>query len=91
MFYREGQGFVAELKATVIQGGTDLTPTLHTSQLVWTRESEDAAGDEEWNARHRGVGDSVTITTDDLTEVTAVVFTLYNKDGTLSASEAVTF
>lgn len=91
MFYREGQGFVAELKATVIQGGKDLTPTLHASQMVWTRESEDAAGDEEWNARHRGIGDSVTITTDDLTEVTAVVFTLYNKDGTLSASEAVTF
>ncbi|WP_315341362.1 hypothetical protein [Hoylesella oralis] len=91
MFYREGQGFVAELKATVIQGGKDLTPTLHTSQLVWTRESEDAEGNEEWNARHRGIGDSVTITTDDLTEVTAVVFTLYNKDGTLSASEAVTF
>ncbi|RKW61905.1 MAG: hypothetical protein D8H98_04460, partial [Prevotella sp.] len=92
MFYREGQGFVAELKATVMKGNADITASLHPSQLVWSRESEDVAGDKDWNAKHRGKTDRVEITTDDLTEGnTAIVFTLYNIDGTSHAKEAMEF
>nr|DAR00714.1 MAG TPA: tail protein [Caudoviricetes sp.] len=92
MFYREGQGFVAELKATVMKGNADITASLHPSQLVWSRESEDVAGDKDWNAKHREKTDRVEITTDDLTEGnTAIVFTLYNIDGTSHAKEAMEF
>ena len=92
MFYREGQGFVAELKATVMKGNVDITASLHPSQLVWSRESEDVAGDKDWNAKHREKTDRVEITTDDLTEGnTAIVFTLYNIDGTSHAKEAMEF
>ena len=91
LFYREGQGFVAELKATVMQGDTDLTPTLHPSQMVWTRETEDAVGDKEWNARHRAQTDRLSLSTDDLVGSTAIVFTLYRKDGTPSAAHTLSF
>ena len=92
LFYREGQGFVAELKATVMKGDADITAALHPSQLAWTRESEDMGGDKEWNAKHRDRTDRVEITTDDLTEGnTAIVFTLYNTDGTSHAKEAMEF
>ena len=92
LFYREGQGFVAELKATVMKGDADITAALHPSQLAWTRESEDMGGDKEWNAKHRDRADRVEITTDDLTEGhTAIVFTLYNTDGTSHAKEAMEF
>lgn len=91
LFYREGQGFVAELKATVMQGDTDLTPTLHPSQMVWTRETEDAVGDKEWNARHRDKTDRLSLSTDDLVGSTAIVFTLYRKDGTPSAAHTLSF
>ena len=92
LFYREGQGFVAELKATVMKGDADITAALHPSQLAWTRESEDTGGDKEWNAKHRDRTDRVEITTDDLTEGhTAIVFTLYNTDGTSPAKEAMEF
>ncbi|RKW64241.1 MAG: hypothetical protein D8H98_00060, partial [Prevotella sp.] len=92
LFYREGQGFVAELKATVMKGDADITAALHPSQLAWTRESEDTGGDKEWNAKHRDRTDRVEITTDDLTEGhTAIVFTLYNTDGTSHAKEAMEF
>lgn len=92
IFYREGQGFVAKLKATVMKGDADLTASFHPSQMVWSRESEDADGDKEWTAKHRDQTDCVEITTDDLTEGnTAIVFTLYNIDGTVHASHAVEF
>ena len=91
LFYRDGQGFVAELKATVMQGDTDLTPTLHPSQMVWTRETEDAVGDKEWNARHRAQTDRLSLSTDDLVGSTAIVFTLYRKDGTPSAAHTLSF
>lgn len=92
LFYREGQGFVAELKATVMKGDADITAALHPSQLAWTRESKDTGGDKEWNAKHRDRTDRVEITTDDLTEGhTAIVFTLYNTDGTSHAKEAMEF
>ena len=56
------------------------------------RESEDADDDKEWTAKHRDRTDCVEITTDDLTEGnTAIVFTLYNIDGTVHASHAVEF
>ena len=48
-------------------------------------------GDKEWNARHQDKTDRLTITTDDLVANTAIVFTLYNKDGTPSASETISF
>lgn len=92
IFYREGQGFVAKLKVTVMKGDADLTASFHPSQMVWSRESEDADGDKEWTAKHRDRTDCVEITTDDLTEGnTAIVFTLYNIDGTVHASHAVEF
>ena len=92
IFYREGQGFVAKLKVTVMKGDADLTTSFHPSQMVWSRESEDADGDKEWTAKHRDRTDCVEITTDDLTESnTAIVFTLYNIDGTVHASHAVEF
>lgn len=92
MFYREGQGFVAELKATVMRGDTDITPTLHPSQLVWTRESEDPTGDADWNAKHLDRTDRVEICTADLTgNHTAIIITLYNTNGTSQAKEAAEF
>jgi hypothetical protein len=52
--------------ATVYHGATDITNTLTPSNFIWTRISDDAAGDLAWNNSHVGVGHSVFITAADV-------------------------
>lgn len=48
------------------QGSTDITDQIDASRFIWTRISDDADGDEVWNAEHAAGTKSVTVTKDDV-------------------------
>ena len=54
------------LNATVFSWDENVTDELDDNQFIWTRVSDDAASDSEWNDRHFGGTKSVEITTDDV-------------------------
>jgi len=54
------------LQATVFSWDENVTDKLDSNQFIWTRVSEDAAADSEWNDRHFGGTKSVEITADDV-------------------------
>jgi hypothetical protein len=55
-----------QIIATVYHGKDDITSTLAATDFVWSRISDDAAGDSTWNNAHVGVGNKITITTSDV-------------------------
>lgn len=91
-FWREGQGIIATVEVAVVQGDTDITGTIHPSQLVWTRSSA-ATGteDADWAARHTGDSFSLTVLADDMVgDVTTFICTLYSAHGEHIQSNSIT-
>lgn len=54
------------LEATVYSWDENITDTLDENQFIWTRVSDDAAADAEWNQQHFGGSKSIEITKDDV-------------------------
>lgn len=54
------------LTATVKNGNTDITETLPDSAFSWEKKSLDTTSDSAFNASHQGVGNSITITGDEV-------------------------
>lgn len=52
--------------ATVYHGTQDITSTLTPSNFIWSRISDDAPGDDAWNAAHVGAGASIQVTAADV-------------------------
>jgi hypothetical protein len=50
----------------VYEGDLDITDTIDASRFKWTRVSDDAAGDEAWNAEHSIGAKSITVTGEDV-------------------------
>jgi hypothetical protein len=65
----------------VFKGETDITDTLAAAQFIWTRVSDDAAGDATWNAQHSTGAKSIAITSADV--YVAATFTCTVSDETL--------
>ena len=61
------------LSATVFSWDENITDTLDHNQFIWTRVSDDAEADAEWNAAHYGGSKSVEITSADV-DVRATFF-----------------
>jgi len=77
--------------AEVVRGDTTLT--VHPSQIVWSREST-ATGteDADWAARHPNIDNTLTVTEADMVgDSTTFVCTLYDENGNVTASKAITF
>ena len=64
-FIRNGQGSVT-LSASAYKGGEDITDSLSDSQFSWRRISDSAESDETWNAAHKGVGRTITVTKEEV-------------------------
>lgn len=62
---RNGQGSVT-LEASAYKGGADITGSLSDSQFSWRRISDSAESDETWNAAHKGVGRTITVTKEEV-------------------------
>ena len=54
------------LTATVFSWDENITDTLDPNQFVWTRVSDDAEADKEWNDSHYGGSKSIEITKEDV-------------------------
>lgn len=54
------------LTATVFSWDENITDTLDPNQFIWTRVSDDAVADADWNDRHFGGTKSIEITSDDV-------------------------
>ena len=54
------------LTATVFSWDDNITDTLDSNQFIWTRVSDDAEADKEWNSAHFGGTKSIEITSDDV-------------------------
>ena len=61
------------LTATVFSWDENITDTLDPNQFIWTRVSDDAEADAEWNAAHYGGAKSIEITSADV-DVRATFF-----------------
>ena len=61
------------LTATVLSWDENITDTLDPNQFIWTRVSDDAEADAEWNAAHYGGAKSMEITSADV-DVRATFF-----------------
>ena len=64
-FIRNRQGSVT-LTAVVTKANVDITSTFPPSSFSWIRHSGNAAYDEAWNGRHKGVGSTITIKAEDV-------------------------
>jgi hypothetical protein len=69
------------LFARVSKGSADVTDTLAASQFIWTRVSDDAAGDATWNSQHSAGAKSINITTADVYVAATFTCTVKNTDG----------
>jgi len=54
------------LTATVFSWDENITDTLDDNQFIWTRVSDDAESDKEWNDSHYGGTKSIEVTSDDV-------------------------
>ncbi len=54
------------LTATVFSWDENITDTLDPNQFIWTRVSDDAEADKEWNDKHYGGSKSIDITKEDV-------------------------
>ena len=83
------------LTARVYAGNEEITGSVPTSSVVWTRDSGDADSDTAWNTTHVGTGVSLPLTINDLPmiPVDAIVFectiTLYYADKVIKKSDKV--
>ena len=54
------------LKATLLRNGEDISDSVSNGSWSWWRQSADAEDDAVWNTLHEGIGQSCTITRDDV-------------------------
>lgn len=91
-FYRDGQAFVAEMRAVVLRDGKDVTVNYSSAQIVWTRESEaGTAADAAWNFAHTTTRDSLTIGANDLSGETSFIVSLYDEAGRAQGTRRLGF
>lgn len=81
-FYREGQEYSHTLAIKVFYNEVDVSETISASRFVWTRISENTAGDEVWNDLHLNSGASVDITSADLAGDTSFIVQFYDESKT---------
>lgn len=62
---RNGQGEVT-LYATLIRGSEDVTGDFPPACFSWMRNSGNPEWDEQWNIRHRGAGNSIRVSAEDV-------------------------
>jgi len=80
-FYTEGQTtYKATLAIRVFYNEKDITDTLPSTRFVWSRVSENTAGDPTWNELHQSSANSVDITYQDLAGDTAFICQFLDND-----------
>lgn len=65
--FRNGQGTIA-LRTYVYRDGKDITDSFPPSAFSWERKSASHDMDAGWNARHKNIGRTITVTNDDVFE-----------------------
>ncbi len=65
--FRNGQGTIA-LRTYVYRDGKDITDSFPSSAFSWERKSASHDMDAGWNARHKNIGRTITVTNDDVFE-----------------------
>lgn len=80
--WRDGQGKVATIAAYAMRGNYDITDAQDASQFVWTRESADTQGDEDWNGNHTTGRKTLDVSDTDMNGTwTSFVCTLHKATG----------
>jgi hypothetical protein len=64
-YIRNGQGSIV-LNAYIMQGGDDITESIDSNKISWTRNSGNDESDGIWNKSHTGIGRSVTVTASEI-------------------------
>lgn len=54
------------VSARFYKGADDITSTVGIGDIIWTRVSEDQAGDLAWNNNHKGIGNSFRLSVNDV-------------------------
>ena len=80
--WRQGQGKIATIAAAVTMGNYDITDAQDASQFIWTRESESAQGDKDWNSQHKFGAKTLEVSEGDMFgDITSFVCTLHKATG----------
>lgn len=80
--WRAGQGKIATIAAAVTKGSYDITDSQDASQFIWTRESESAQGDKDWNSQHTFGSKTLEVSEGDMCgDITSFVCTLHKSTG----------
>lgn len=80
--WRAGQGKIATIAAAVTKGSYDITDAQDASQFIWTRESESAQGDKDWNSQHTFGSKTLEVSEGDMCgNLTSFVCTLHKATG----------
>lgn len=80
--WRAGQGKIATIAAAVTKGSYDITDSQDASQFIWTRESESAQGDKDWNSQHTFGSKTLEVSEGDMCgNLTSFVCTLHKATG----------
>jgi len=83
-FYTEGQTtYKATLAIRIFYNEKDITDTLPSTRFIWTRVSENTAGDPTWNELHESSASSIDITYQDLAGDTAFICQFLDNDKTV--------
>ena len=75
--WRVGQGKIATIAAAVTMGSYDITDAQDASQFIWTRESESAQGDKDWNSQHKFGAKTLEVSEDVKEELRAITPSSY--------------
>ena len=82
--YRPNSSFTANITAKVFMGNEEITTFIDDSDWKWTRETNNINGDNAWNVNHAGNTNKLTITGDDmedLSDYTKFICTAFVRDG----------
>lgn len=80
--FTEGQtDWRATFELHVWENDIETTDTLPTTRFRWTRVSEYSAGDTAWNGAHENIGDTLSVTYDDLKGDTSFICAFLSADG----------
>lgn len=80
--WRTGQGKIATIAAAVTMGSYDITDSQDASQFIWTRESESAQGDKDWNSQHTFGSKTLEVSEGDMCgNLASFVCTLHKSTG----------
>lgn len=80
--FTEGQtDWRATFELHVWENDIETTDTLPTTRFRWTRVSEYSAGDTAWNGAHENIGNTLSLTYDDLKGDTSFICAFLSADG----------